>query len=59
MTDDFLRYALRVNRKLFGKFRYIAEYGGRSVNREIAHYMKQRVQKFEEGHGEINTDNDQ
>ena len=53
MSDDLLRYTLRVNRDLFAKFRYIAEYGGRSANREIEQYMKQRVKKFEEEHGEI------
>jgi len=53
MANDLLRYTLRVNRDLFSKFRYIAEYGGRSANREIEQYMKQRVKKFEEEHGEI------
>ena len=53
MPDDLLRYTLRVNRELFSKFRYIAEYGGRSANREIEQYMKQRVRKFEEENGEI------
>ena len=53
MPDNLLRYTLRVNRELFAKFRYIAEYCGRSANREIEQYMKQRVKKFEEEHGEI------
>ena len=53
MADDLLRYTLRVNRELFAKFRYIAKYSGRSANREVEQYMKQRVRKFEEEHGEI------
>ena len=53
MSDNLVRYTLRVNRELFAKFRYIAEYSGRSANREIEQHMKHRVKKFEEEHGEI------
>ena len=53
MDDNILRYTLRVNRTLFQKFRYIADYEGRSANREIEQYIKQRVKAFEEKHGEI------
>jgi len=53
MTELFVRYTLRVNRELFGKFRYIAEYEGRSANKEIEQYIKQRVRAFEKEHGEI------
>lgn len=59
MMDDILRYTLRVNRELFGKFRYIAESEGRSANREIVQYMKRCVRDFEEQHGLIElTDRD-
>lgn len=53
MDDNILRYTLRVNRTLFQKFRYVADYEGRSANREIEQYIKQRVKSFEEEHGEI------
>jgi hypothetical protein len=53
MEDMLVRYTLRVNRNLFRKFRYIAEYEGRSANKEIEQYMKRRVRDFEEKHGEI------
>lgn len=53
MVDPILRYTLRVNRKLFGKFRYIAESEGRSANKEIEQFMKRCVRDFEEKHGEI------
>ena len=53
MEDSIVRYTLRVNRKLFQKFRYIAEYEGRSANKEIEQYMKRRVRDFEEKHGLI------
>ena len=53
MENLIVRYTLRVNRNLFRKFRYIAEYEGRSANKEIEQYMKRCVQAFEEEHGEI------
>lgn len=52
-VDNILRYTLRVNRELFKKFRYIAEYEGRSANKEIEQYMKRCVRDFEAQHGEI------
>ena len=58
MDDSMVRYTLRVNRKLFGKFRYIAEYEGRSANKEIEQYMKCRVRDFEDKHGVINVQAD-
>ena len=48
-----MRYTLRVDRVLFGKFRYIAEYEGRSANKEIEQYIKRRVKDFEEENGMI------
>ncbi|MDE6733017.1 MAG: TraY domain-containing protein [Oscillospiraceae bacterium] len=54
MADEYLvRYTLRINRQLFAKFRYVAEYEGRSANREIEQMLKRRVEKFEKEHGEI------
>lgn len=66
MDDNILRYTLRVNRTLFQKFRYVADYEGRSANREIEQsanreieqYIKQRVKSFEEEHGEIEVKKD-
>lgn len=51
--DKLLRYTLRVDRRLFQKFRYIAESEGRSANREIEQYLKRCVAEFEKQHGEI------
>lgn len=53
MNDDILRYTLRVDRKLFKKFRYVAEYDGRSANKQLEQYIKKSVQTFEEEHGDI------
>ncbi len=56
MEDKLVRYTLRVDRLLFKKFRYIAEYEGRSANKEIEQYLKRRVAEFEKKHGEIETE---
>ena len=53
MDDKLLRYTLRVDRLLFQKFRYVAEFEGRSANKEIEQFIKRHVQTFEEKHGEI------
>jgi len=53
MDEKQVRYTLRVDRKLFAKFRYVAEYEGRSANKEIEQFLKRHVAKFEEKHGEI------
>ena len=59
VDDSILRYTLRVNRKLFQKFRYIAEYEGRSANKEIEQYIRRRVRAFEEKHGTIRDQTDE
>ena len=53
MDDNILRYTLRVNRTLFQKFRYVADYEGRSANREIEQYIKQKFKSFKEEHDKI------
>ncbi len=58
MDDKLLRYTLRVDRTLFRKFRYIAEFEGRSANKEIEQYLKRCVSEFEEKHGRIDIDPD-
>ncbi len=56
MEDKLLRYTLRVDRILFQKFRFIAEYEGRSANKEIEQYLKKRVAEYEKEHGKIETE---
>ncbi|MBQ2675920.1 MAG: TraY domain-containing protein [Clostridia bacterium] len=53
MDENLLRYTLRIDRDLFAKFRYIAEYQGRSANKEIEQHIKKCVAQFEEKHGKI------
>ena len=58
-SDYLVRYTLRVNRDLFRKFRYIADSEGRSANREIEQFMKQRVKEFEDINGLILHNDDE
>ena len=53
MNDKLVRSTLRIDRQLFAKFRYVADYNGRSANREIEKMIKNSVDKFEEKHGKI------
>ncbi|MBD5138386.1 MAG: TraY domain-containing protein [Oscillospiraceae bacterium] len=59
MEDKLLRYTLRMDRVLFAKFRYVAEYEGRSANKEIEQMLKKRVAEFEKEHGKIEIAHDE
>ncbi len=53
-NENILRYTLRVSRNLFKKFKYVAEYNGRSANKEIEQLMKLKVKEFEKEYSKIN-----
>lgn len=56
MTDlkDLLpRYTLRISRILLDKIAYVAEYEGRTKNKEIEQLIKKRIEEFEKEHGKI------
>ncbi len=53
MKDNLPRYTLRVSKTLLDKIAYIAEYEGRTKNREIEQLIKKRIVQFEKEHGEI------
>lgn len=53
MEDTLPRYTLRINQVLLNKIGYIADYNGRSKNREIEWLIRQRIQSFESQHGPI------
>ena len=53
MTDNKARYTLRVEQVLLDKLGYIAEYEGRTKNRELEQLIKRRIREFEAEHGEI------
>ena len=51
MKDELCRYTLRVEKELLDKFGYIAEYEGRTKNRELEQMIKKRIRDFEKEHG--------
>lgn len=53
MKDYLPRFTLRIDRELLDKLGYVAEYEGRTKNREIEQLIKIRVAKFEKEFGEI------
>ena len=53
MKDNKSRYTLRVDQDLLDKLGYIAEYEGRTKNRELEQILKRRIEQFEKEHGKI------
>lgn len=53
MTDNKARFTLRVDQALLDKLGYVAEYEGRTKNRELEQLIKRRIREFEAEHGEI------
>lgn len=55
MKDNLPRFTLRIPQILLDKLGFIAEYEGRTKNKEIEQLIKRRVEEFEEIHGKIET----
>ena len=53
MKNELPRYTLRIPQELLAKIGYIADYEGRTKNKEIEQLIKKRVQEFEAIHGKI------
>lgn len=53
MKNDYPRYTLRIPQDLLDKLGYIADYEGRTKNKEIEQLIKKRIAEFEAVHGEI------
>ena len=53
MKDNLPRYTLRISQVLLEKLAFIAEYEGRTKNKEIEQLIKKRIAAFEREHGEI------
>ena len=51
--DKMARYTIRVSRELLQKIGYIAEYNGRTKNKELEQMIKARISSFEQKIGEI------
>ena len=59
MKDNLPRYTLRIPQVLLDKLGYIAEYEGRTKNKEIEQLVKNRIAEFEAIHGEITEYNNE
>lgn len=53
MKNEYPRYTLRIPQELLDKLGYIADYEGRTKNKEIEQLIKKRIADFEAIHGEI------
>ena len=53
MKDSLPRFTLRVPQELLDKLGYIAEYEGRTKNRELEQMIRHRIADFEKEHGVI------
>ena len=53
MNDTMSRYTLRVEQRLLDQLGYIAEYEGRTKNKELEQMIKKRIREFESEHGKI------
>lgn len=56
MKDALPRFTLRIPQKMLDKFGYIAEYEGRTKNRELEQMIRHRIEAFEREHGPIQLD---
>ena len=55
MKNELPRYTLLISQELLNKIGYIADYEGRTKNKEIEQLIKKRIQEFEAIHGKIPT----
>jgi len=53
MKDILSRYTLRVSPVLLKKLGYIADYEGRTKNKELEQLIKRRIEEFEQNHGAV------
>lgn len=53
MSENLTRYTLRLSRLLLDKLGYVAEYEGRTKNKELEQMIKKRIADFEKENGKI------
>ena len=53
MKSEAAKFTLRTDADLLKKFHYVADYNGRSSNRELEVLIKKHIEEFEKEHGEI------
>ena len=54
--EERKRLSIRMDAELHDKLKYIAEYDGRSMSRQILHLITTCVRTFEQEHGPIQTE---
>lgn len=52
-NQDKVRFTMRIPHELLDKLGYIAEYNGRTKNKELEQMVKARISSFEQKFGEI------
>lgn len=55
MASKYPMFGLRVPPELMNKLKYIADYNGRSANKEIEQLIIKHVNHFETANGQIDT----
>lgn len=53
MKTDTAKFTLRTDPNLLKKFHFVADYNGRSANRELEVLIKKHISEFESIHGKI------
>ncbi|MDE6251710.1 MAG: Arc family DNA-binding protein [Lachnospiraceae bacterium] len=56
MLTNIAKFTVRTYGEILKKFRYVADYNGRSANRELEVLMKKHIAEFEKEHGKITFD---
>ena len=56
MTTITAKFTLRTDSELLKKFRFVADYNGRSSTRELEMLMKKHIAEFEATHEKITFD---
>lgn len=59
MKKDEARLTVRINSETARKLAYIADYNGRSVNRQIDWMVKREIAAFERINGKIELENEE
>ncbi len=57
MPSSLPHYALRIPTATMDKLKFIAEYNGRSANKEIEQLILKHISEFEDKNGEITFEN--
>lgn len=59
MPSKLPNFSYRTEPNTLKKIKYIAEYSGRTTNKEIDQLVKAHINQFEQDHGEIQLHDDE